>query len=192
MFVGNGNHIAVSDATNLDELHAPSIYVDILDGQGRPGPISTSMPTPEPIAELEHGCSPFGLATEAPLLTMGPHYRQHAGVRQSLNQPRHERSVVIHGLTLGSCEQRASSAWELGLHDGDPVIDALISRLADQNEDTAVLMEVVAALDRIRSWRSREALLLFGSRTDPATIHEERCRLRALRAVARLDREIVA
>ncbi len=52
-------------------------------------------------------------------------------------------------------------------------------------------MEVVAALDRIRRWRSREALLLFGSQTDPATIHDERCRLHALRAVARLDREIV-
>src|SRR6266851_7364033 len=106
----------------------------------------------EPIAELEHGCSPFGLATEAPLLTMGPHYRQHAGVRQSLNQPRHERSVVIHRLTSGSCEQRASSAWELGLHDGEHVIDALISSIDDQKEETAVLMEVVAALDRIRSW----------------------------------------
>jgi len=94
---------------------------------------------------------------------------------------------LIVGLTSGSFEQRASSAWELRLNDGDAVIDALASRLVDPNEDTAVLMEVVASLDRIRSQRSRESLLRFGIQTGPATAHHKSCRLHAIRAVERLD-----
>jgi HEAT repeat protein len=93
---------------------------------------------------------------------------------------------LIHGLGSAGWETRASCAWELGLHDGDEVVAALAARLADRDENTAVLMEVIASLDRIRSPESRDALLRFGSRTTPATYQEERCRVHALRAVERL------
>lgn len=93
---------------------------------------------------------------------------------------------LIHGLGLASWETRANCAWELGLYDGDKVVAALAARLADRDEDTAVLMQVIAALDRIRSPEGRDALLRFGSQTTPATYQEERCRVHALRAVERL------
>jgi HEAT repeat protein len=99
----------------------------------------------------------------------------------------YEIESLIFGLTLPSWQTRAESAWELGRYDDDRAVDALLDLLAQPGENTAVLMEGVASLDRIRSQRARGGLRDFAARTSVGTLMEERCSEAALRAVERLD-----
>ena len=98
----------------------------------------------------------------------------------------YEIESLIFGLGLPEWESRANAASELGRYDDLRAVDALLDLLGT-DENTAVLMEVVASLDRIRSRRSRDGLLAFANRHQLGTLQEERCSVAALRAVDRLD-----
>jgi HEAT repeat protein len=50
--------------------------------------------------------------------------------------------------------QRADAAWQLGMHEREDVVLGLIAALGAESENTAVLMQVVASLDRIRDPRA--------------------------------------
>jgi len=55
-------------------------------------------------------------------------------------------------------QSRADAAWQLGMHDREDVVDGLVAALVRPEENTVVLMQVVASLDRIRDPRSIAAL----------------------------------
>ncbi len=69
----------------------------------------------------------------------------------------HDPASLLFQLTFQDWRSRADAAWQLGMHDGDDVVLGLIAALHVENENTAVLMQVVASLDRIRATCQRMA-----------------------------------
>jgi HEAT repeat protein len=92
---------------------------------------------------------------------------------------------VLYAMRHLGMEQRREAALTLGRYSGAAIVDGLVEALRSE-QDTAVLIEIVASLDRIRDPRATPALETVANWPEPLNGHEEEVRDAAVVALQRL------